>query len=196
MKSILKKFVPFILIFALALSFTACDDNNKPEVAVTNLIAALKEMDMEKAQQYISTSSLTTVTVDNLADGDMVIEAAFSNLSVDIIDVQKNGNTAVVKAKMSTIDLEAIMGECTQIVMREMMTGVITDEQIDARLDEVFKETLAKEGNPVFTQEVNINTIKVEGSWKVVSDDNFQNAISGGFLGAVANAQSDMFAAE
>ncbi len=196
MRSIFKKLIPFVLIFALALTFTACGDKNKPEDAVNNLIAALKEMDMEKAQQYINTSSLTTVTVDDLVDGDMVIEAAFSNLSVEIIDVQKNGDTAIVKAKMSTIDLEAIMGECTQIVMREMMTGVITEEQTDARLDEVFKEALAKEGNPMFTQEVDINTIKLDGSWKVVSDDNFQNAISGGFLGAVANAQSDMFAAE
>ena len=196
MRGILGKLIICTLVLAMILAFTACGSKNKPEDAVIGLVDALKNMDMEKTEEYINSGSLTSVNVEDLPDGDMVIEAAFTNLSLEIVDVQKEGDSAVVKSKISTLDLEAVMGQCTTMVMQELFTGKITEEQSDGRVEELFKETISKEGLPQNTTEVDVSVKRTDGKWRVISDDNFQNAISGGFLGAVANAKGSMSVAD
>lgn len=169
------------------------NDQKAAQEAFENLVNAIKSVDMEAAGKYVDTGSLTDVSVDGLEGGDAVIEAVFSKLESEIVGTAYNPDgTVTVIANLTTIDLTGVLGQCTVLVMNELSSGKITDEQLDARTEEIFREEMMKEGLPTVTNQVSTTVKKADDGWKVEMNDTFQNAISGGFLGSIMKAKQSM----
>ena len=195
MKRNLIKKIALILVLVLAMCLSACGGQKKEiEEAVTGLMTALKAGDMQKAGTFIDAGGLEISDIDSLDGGDQVLEAVFSQLECKVLSSEKKGSDeAVVTAEITTLDLTAILGQSTMTVLQEFAMGEIQEEDIDRRTEEIFKEAIEKDNLATVTNETQILLKKTNAGWKVVADKTFQNAISGGFLGAVNDAQSALF---
>ena len=169
------------------------NDIKAAQEAFNNLLSAIKNIDMETAGKYLDTGTLTDVNVDSVEGGDEVTEAVFSNLESEIVTGAANPDGSVtIIADLTTIDLTGVLGQCTVLVMNELSEKELSDEQLDARIEEVFREEVKKEGLPKVTNQVDVKVKKTEAGWKVEMNDAFQNAISGGFLSSLAKATQSM----
>ncbi len=198
MKKNFRKITALILVLILVVCISACGGQKKEiEETVLNLIAALKSGDMEEAGKFIDSGDLTFSGIDSLDGGDQVLDSVFKALDCEIISSEKKGsNEAAVNAKITTLNLTAVLGQSTMKVLQEFAMGEIGEDDIDRRTEEIFKEAISGKDLETATTEVVILVKKTESGWRVVADKNFQNAISGGFLGAVNNAQSALFKTE
>ncbi len=198
MKKNFRKTTAFILVLVLVLCISACGGNKQEiEEAVLNLVAALKSGDMDAAGKFIHSGELKFSGVDSLDGGDQVLDSVFGALECEIVSSGKKGSSeATVNAKITTLDLTAVLGRSTMKVLQEFAMGEIGEDDIDRRTEEIFKEAISGKDLETATTEVVILVKNTESGWKVVMDKDFQNAISGGFLGAVNNAQSALFKTE
>ena len=198
MKKYFRKITALILVPVLAVCISACGGQKKEiEEAVLNLVAALKSGDMDAAGKFIDSEGLTFSGIDSLDGGDQVLDSVFGALECEIVSSEKNGsNEATVKAKITTLDLTSVLGQSTMKVLQEFAMGEIKEADIDKRTEEVFKEAISGKNLETATTEAVVLVKKTGDGWKVVIDKAFQNAISGGFLGAVNNAQSALFKTE
>ena len=155
-----------------------------------SLIDAIVAVDTDLAGKYIDTGSLMSVSVDDLEGGDVIIESVFSKLSSETVSCVQSGHGEVeITSNLTTIDLTGVLGYCTQIYKEELEAGKISDENSDARIEEIFKEEIVKEDLPTVTSQVKVKVKLVGNEWKVQLNDEFQNAISGNFIGSVKEAQ-------
>ncbi len=198
MKKHFRKITALILVPVLAVCISACGGNKQEiEEAVLNLVAALKSGDMDTAGKFIDSGELKFSGIDSLDGGDQVLDSVFGALECEVISSEKKGSSeATVNAKITTINLTAVLGQSTMKVLQEFAMGEIEEADIDRRTEEIFKEAIAGENLETVTTETVILVKKTEDGWRVVVDKDFQNAISGGFLGAVNNAQSALFKTE
>ncbi len=198
MKEHFRKTMAFILILVLAICISACAGQKKEiEEAVLNLVAALKSGDMDTAGKFIDAGELKFSGIDSLDGGDQVLDSVFEALECEIVSSEKKSvNEATVKAKITTLNLTAVLGQSTMKVLQEFAMGEIGEDDIDRRTEEIFKEFINSKDLETATTEVSILVKNAENGWRVVVDKDFQNAISGGFLGAVNNAQSALFKTE
>ncbi len=185
----MKRFFSFLLVLVLAVSFVGCGGNGakvnveeSAKAAFAGFMDALKKLDMQTAGEYSSAEMVCPVGSEEAEVSDAAVTAALSGLDYNMVSVTKvSGEQVEIVADISTVDLMGVFGQCTMIVMNEYMEGKITDEQMDARVDEVFKAEIAKEGLPVATNQVTVNVKKVGDAWKVELSQELQNAILGGF---------------
>jgi len=195
MKNFLMKGAVFILAVSCCLSLSACGGQKQEiESTFTGLMEALRAVDLEKAGDFIDTGELNVSETVGVGGGDQVLEAVFSQLDYEIISTEiTDGDAALVTAEITTIDLTAILGQSTMTVLQELAMGQITEEDIDARTEEIFKEAIKTDNLQTASNQAQITLKKTDNGWKVVANQELQNAISGGFLGAVNNAQSALF---
>ena len=106
-------------------------------------------------------------------------------LSIDIKKVKKDGDAAIVKAKISNKDFEKIMIKYMQEVVALSISSndtEITDEELENKLLQYLKDQFDSQENEILTNEVNINLVKVDGKWKIIIDDNLRNGLFPGML--------------
>ena len=191
----MKRFLAVFLSVMLVLGVAGCRDKAQDDAraAFEKLMTAICDVDMEKAGKYLDTGSLTGVAVDDLDGADAVIEAVFSKLEWEIVScTASDDDKAVLAAKLTTIDLTAVLERCTQLVMDEYTKGELSDEELESRTDEVFREEIEKSDLPKITNEIDITMKQFEDGWKVEMSDEFRNAVSAGFLGQIEKAQQSM----
>lgn len=216
MKKRLVKFLAMAVVAVMMLSLSGCGGNNgasenadnggdvrnaettqltadelkAAQSAYDGLIEAIKAVDMELAGKYIDTGNLMNVNVDDLEGGDAIIEAVFSKLESETVACVQSGPDEVgIIANLTTIDLTGVLGYCTQLFMAEVAEGKVTEEEYDSRIEEIYKEEIVKDGLPTVTNQVDVKVKLIDGVWKVELNDGFQNAISGGFIGSIKEAQ-------
>ncbi|MBQ7098035.1 MAG: hypothetical protein IJN96_08140 [Clostridia bacterium] len=191
----MKRFLAVFLSVMLVLGVAGCRDKAQDDArsAFEKLMTAICDVDMEKAGKYLDTGSLTGVSVDDLDGADAVIEAVFSKLEWEIVSCTASDNDeAVLAAKLTTIDLTAVLEQCTKIVMDEYANGTLLDEELESRTDEVFREEIAKSDLPKITNEIDITVKRFEDGWKVEMSDELRDAVSAGFLGQIEKAKQSM----
>lgn len=212
MKRIIALLMAIMLVASVAVFVTGCGtdsdadgdggnsgatgDNTKiAQETFNSLMTAIKAGDIARAGQYLDNGELITVPVDDLEGGEEVMNAVFSSLEYQTVSFfQKDSSTVEVIVNVTTLDLTAILGQCMKIVMAEYVeTGAkMTDEELDAKTEEVLKAEIGKEGLPTRTSQVKVDVKKIDNVWKVQLNPEFQNAISGGLIGSIAKARQDM----
>ncbi len=187
----MKKYLAFFLAVVMTFSFAGCggkdggSGENPIDAAKTAFVGfmdSLKALDMQNAGKFLDAGELSSAQGEGANSDDAAITAAFSGISYNVVSVTEVSSEQVeIVADISTTDLMGVFGQCTMNVMNEYMEDKITDEQIDSRVDEIFREEIAKDDLPVAANQVTVNVKKTDGGWKVELSQELQNAILGGF---------------
>lgn len=153
--------------------------------SVVTFTEALSEGKRDIASQYVTEDSVSFLSFEELPQNQDLMNTFVKYLSVDIKKVKKDGNAAIVKAKISNKDFEKIMIKYMQEVVALSISSNdagITDEELENKLLQYLKEQFDSQENEILTNEVNINLVKVDGKWKIIIDDNLRNGLFPGML--------------
>ena len=187
----MRRWILALLTFTLAFAFTGCSGES-PEQAVTNAIEAIKEMDHEELSKYIEYDELVN-TDDSTELTDQEEEQAksiFKNLEYEIKSSIEDGDTAVVNADITNIDMGVVFSEMFMEMFSRAFEDAfssdpMTEEETDEMMLNLMADLMEKHKDTTVTNTVSIKLNKVNNQWKIEMNDEFQNALMGNLFNVV-----------
>jgi len=187
----MRRWILALLTFTLAFAFTGCSGES-PEQAVTNAIEAIKEMDQEELSKYIEYDELinTDDSTEMTEQEEEQAKSIFKNLEYEIKSSTEDGNTAVVNAEITNIDMGIVFSEMFMEMFSRAFEDAfssdpMTEEESDEMMQELMTELMEKHKDNTVTNTVAIKLNKVDNQWKIDLDDEFQNALMGNLFNVV-----------
>ena len=211
----MKKFnqiISAILVIALAVSFCACGKKKGAsdtksaskatseslagaEQTVKDMLDAFKKLDFKTAEKYVNLDDIKVSDGESstVADADTIFNAMFDKLDYKIVSTEKEGaDTAYVVTEITAVDIQPVVNEYLKNMLQFALENAfdekkISDEENAAKMNELFKEAAEKEGKNTVTKTVKIKVKKDGKNWKVIPDDDFSEAVTGGIVNAIKN---------
>lgn len=188
----MKKLVLFVLIVSLfSLSLTGCSFFQRPNKVVDDFLTTLKNGQFEKLGTYVSikdgTNKNLNPTADQLnSDEGKVIKALLAKMKFEPSKtVSKQGDTAVVSVKLTTVDTKVLYAKLMQEAMPLAFASAFGGEQAQKDFESMIPSLMLKNINDpnvtMTTKDIKLNLKKVNGQYKVVLDDNFATDLFGDF---------------
>lgn len=196
MKNKVLKIVLVILILAVVavavvfgiLKLTA----KNPADSVTGLVECLKNGDFQGANVYVNGDNTEALGIDSETEDIEMIKLFFSNLNLNIVEVTKDKDQAIVKAEITNKDLNTIMQNYMKKALELAMSSINTSsttEDMETQLQEYFKSQFTSTEIENVTTSVDIVLTKVDKEWKVVIDEALRDALLPG-LSELSNLYS------
>lgn len=191
MKKMKVKFLGIILLNGLLLALLSGCGGEKPDSTVEDFLNAIQKNDFEKAGTFVQggTDSLTTDQEEtDVAEEELAIKM-IENISKNydfekILEVSNDGDTAVVKAEITSLDMGSVMTSTMAEVMPLAFASAFQEETPDteAAFEEMTEKTMMKfmtaEDAELATRTVEFNLEKDdEGNFKIIDDDNLTEAL-------------------
>lgn len=193
LKIILCIVVLVIVIAVIILGIIKLTAKN-PTDSVTSFIEYLKSGDLNGAKEYTNESSLEMLGIDSETEDIEMVKLFFKNVNLNIVEVTKDSNQAIVKAEITNRDLKTIMQNYMQKALELAMSSINssnTTEDMESQLQEFFKSQFESTQIENVTTSVDIVLTKVDGDWKIVLDENLRDAILPG-LTEISNLYTTM----
>lgn len=191
----MKKLAIIVIGFLLVFTLTGCSSKETPEEVVANGLTAIKDLDLIKMQKYFDSENLNEeedILGGNFEDQNLeTLKLLVKNMEYEIISSEINEDEATVVTKLTNIDMASIMQEYIAQAFVLAMSNIGEDEnivdeaQMQAKMEKMFTDLLARDGNEMVTNTVNIDLIKVDGEWEIEFDEVLANAVFGGLMSAV-----------
>lgn len=165
-----------------------------PTDSVTSFIEYLKSGDLNGAKEYTNESSLEMLGIDSETEDIEMVKLFFKNVNLNIVEVTKDSNQAIVKAEITNRDLKTIMQNYMQKALELAMSSINSSnktEDMESQLQEFFKSQFESTQIENVTTSVDIVLTKVDGDWKIVLDENLRDAILPG-LTEISNLYTTM----
>ncbi len=196
MKNKVLKIVLAILILAVVavavvfgiLKLTA----KNPADSVTGLVECLKDGDFQGANVYVNGDNTEALGIDSETEDIEMIKLFFTNLNLNIVEVTKDKDQAIVKAEITNKDLNTIMQNYMKKALELAMSSINTSsttEDMETQLQEYFKSQFTSTEIENVTTSVDIVLTKVDKEWKVVIDEALRDALLPG-LSELSNLYS------
>lgn len=189
----MKKLVAILLSLIMVLSFAGCGETGKAEEAVTNLFEAFKAGDFEKAEEFLYKEGDTAED-----ESDDMFNHVFTKIDYEILSSEKiDGETVNVTASVTAPDMKVAVGEFFNNALQFALANAfsenpISDEELSAEMEKMFVEATDKEDLGTVTNEAVIKVIKTHDGWKVESDDEFADVITGRMMTAFKEMEKAM----
>jgi len=190
------KKIGIFLLIAVLLMVTGCSKGETAEQATVNALDAVKTLDKETLGKYMNYNEL--VESDDGSESEY-INKIFENLDYKIISSEEKENEAVVKADITNIDMEKVMGEAMKNSLAEVFSQAFSslgEQQSEAESEDMFNEhfeqAIENNKDSKVVNTVDIKLTKVDEQWKINMDSDLQNALMGN-LYRVANQLKDVF---
>lgn len=206
----MKKILSVIIAVIMVLSFCSCGKKGggstnvsaggggstaNAEKAVSEMLDAMKKLDFKAVEKYVSLNSIKVTEDENgaITDANEIFKAAFSKLNYKILSSEKGEGGAVnVETEITTIDMQPIVNEYFKNALQFALENAfvdkkVSDEENKEKMTGFFKDAVSKVGTETKTSKVKIKVVKENGKWKIVSDDEFSEAVTGGIINAVKN---------
>ncbi|WP_409228806.1 DUF5105 domain-containing protein [Gudongella sp. SC589] len=187
----MRRWLSLVLVFVLVFTLTGCSGES-PEQAVTNAIEAIKDMDQEELSKYIEYDELinTDDSTEMTEQEEEQAKSIFKNLEYEIKSSTEDGNTAVVNAEITNIDMGIVFSEMFMEMFSRAFEDAfssdpMTEEESDEMMQELMTELMEKHKDNTVTNTVAIKLNKVDNQWKIDLDDEFQNALMGNLFNVV-----------
>ena len=188
-----KRVMGFLLVCLLAFSLAGCGAD-KPEVVVDQFLSAVKEGDYDKAGEYVvSEDGSKPFNFDELnedmkgLDTDEFLKALRSKYDFKSPEeVSSEGDTAKVKANITSVDFADAFTATMEDVFAEAMTmaesGETDSADAEAELEKMMWETLneklSADDAKTATRDITFNLEKnKDGEYKILADENFEEAM-------------------
>ena len=178
----MKKILSLILVICLSLYVAGCTSGDKPESAVDNYFNAIKECNSENLKSSLQ------YTDDSKQNDDIFADETFKDIfkeSGKIIKYKINGATvnndeAKVKVNCTYGDASEVVGVAMKAYIQKAMSAALSGSKpSDAEIKKILTDEMqaAIKGNPLktVTKDIEINCKKIDGKWKIISDENSIN---------------------
>lgn len=195
----MKKLISLSLaILLIAISFSACSQKPNNEFTqenvtktVTTAFDALKNVDTETLETYVSSSTLSILSsyIDKKDQFKELGKAMFANLSYEIKDINLENNTVTVA--VINKDLKASTEKYTKSLLKaytkiQLLQRLNDDKWLDNNLSkltaQIEKAQIQKEPT-----EITISIQQKSNNLVLVFDETAEDAVSGGAIGAIKN---------
>lgn len=182
------------------------------EAAVTNFLAAVKEVNAEKMATFCTESTVDKLKIKSASVENMV-KMLYQTFKYQILFSDSEGDIASIKLRITNADTKLILGNVDYLVEDAETQSIVNgkrlsdDEKAQLR-DKYFQEAISKEDAPTSTSDVYITLHKnsADGTWQIDMTNDFKNAILGqgwslsvakavDFLEALKRADSEKIAA-
>lgn len=181
----MKKLIGVILSLTLLFTLVGCGGKNEtPEQAVNKGLLAIKNLDEVAMNKYFDKNVLE----EQLEENEELIEENLDNakllvkhLGYEVLSSSVDGDSAVVNAKITNIDMKEIVSEYFVKALTLAFSGK-DDDVIETELEAMMIELLEDENVKLVTTEVKVNLNKGEDNWIIDPDEDFMNAILGDLL--------------
>ncbi len=183
-RNIFARIVAIIIILAIVIGIIVIALPS-PARALEEMFRDLKAGKMSDIDKYVDYNSLIDIpALGNLegadsADNDKIL---YEDLQWNIKKIEKNEEEAKIEVEITNKNYKNIFQNFTKKVVQKILNNEKpSDEEAGQYLMEELKNK--EVGQTTTTQEITIR--KEEGKWKVVVDENLQNAIFPGLSEAV-----------
>ena len=163
-----------------------------PADSVTGLVECLKNGDFQGANTYVNGDNTEALGIDSDTEDLEMVKLFFSNLDLNIVEVTKDKDQAIVKAEITNKDLNTIMQNYMQKALELAMSSINTStdtDNMESQLQEYFKSQFESTEIENITTSVDIVLTKVDKEWKVVLDETLRDALLPG-LSELSNLYS------
>lgn len=160
--------------------------------SVTGLVECLKDGDFQGANVYVNGDNTEALGIDSETEDIEMIKLFFTNLNLNIVEVTKDKDQAIVKAEITNKDLNTIMQNYMKKALELAMSSINTSsttEDMETQLQEYFKSQFTSTEIENVTTSVDIVLTKVDKEWKVVIDEALRDALLPG-LSELSNLYS------
>lgn len=192
----MKKILSLFLVFSMVFVCTACAPNAAlTEKNVTNTVdtavKALKEFDVETLEKYVDSSTLSYI-MSFAKKHDQFVKlgrAIFSSLEVEIESIDLENQTVTVNVKNK--DLYSAASSFTSELMGKYSTfqllgKLANDNWLDDNLSDL-SDRIEEATSDLDTPSVTLQIKQEKKNLVLFFDENAENAVSGGALGAVSS---------
>ena len=181
----MKKLLLVLLTCVMMITVAGCGEASlaASQTSVEGFLTSLKDNDYEKMKSYIAEGDYS---FDDLADEETIemFNILFSHLEYNIVTSRETNEGEVeVEVTIKAKDLEKALSnyvvEALRFAFGEALTSDYTDEEMDAKLVQIFSDVVASDDVETLTNNVNIKVIKQNDKWLVNIDEQLFDSLVG-----------------
>ena len=193
MKTISKRLMAALLAILMLVSCCGCSSPTKEaEATISGMFNAFKDLDFEKAENYIDIDDmkLSQVEENETTNYEIFMKTLFNRLNYEIISSEEvDSETVNVVVKITAIDMKPVLADYMAAALQYAFSNAFanpqpTEEETNKKMEELFIASATKENLATVTNEVTVKVVNEDGNWNVVSDDDLTDAMFGGLIAA------------
>lgn len=175
----LSKILVVVVVLAIAVLLTVMIvTSSDPKKSTDGLLTNLKAGDFEKAQEFLSGTSLIN---DNKFDEETE-KLLFDKLEWKITKITKEDENATIELEVTNKNFQSIISSYMQKALKAAFGGENVEQ---SEIENYFKDELKNEQVEKTTNNVTIKAVKEDKKWKIVADDTLVNALLPGLSDAI-----------
>ena len=170
----------FVVVLSVVILTTGCSPKSKPEDNVINCFKSIQQGKISEIDNYMVESD--DLNTEIAKKQDTIFNEALKKVEYEILDTTIDGDTAVVKTKVTAPDMTDLMAQLLNLSVMSIIAGEdIESEEFNKKV----KETIDLDKLEMKATEVSINMKKQDGEWLIDGGDELLNAITGNMLKAM-----------
>lgn len=181
------KTLKIMAVILFSVSLVAC--GAKPDATVKNFFTSAQKSDIVSMESYISKDKTKDSFKYTDANQEKIVKSVLSKVSYTIVSSSVTGKNAVVKTKVTSIDLPKIYSKLIADMLPKLLTQAISGQKSDtqAQIMTSFSNSINDPNAPKTTTDVDINLVKGDKGWLIEGNDDLQNALTGNMSKALAS---------
>lgn len=180
----MKKTITIISTTLLAVTLSACGQP-QPKDTVKDFLTSFQKGDIEKAGTYVSEDFESNVLNDSKEEAsEKLIKAFIRDYKFeDVKEISNKGDTAKVKAKITSIDVaDAYTSAVSEVMPLAFASAFNEVEDSDKAMEKLMEKTVIKKltakDAPYDTRTITLTLKKnKEDEYKIVANDNLKDAV-------------------
>jgi hypothetical protein len=179
LKIVLAVVLVVVVVAAIVLVVTKVNDK-KPADSVLSFTEALQNGDFDTAKSYTSDETWEALEIDTESDDLEMMTCYFKCLNVNVEEVTKSKDQAIVKVEFTNKNLKTIIQKYIQKALELAMSTInssSSEDDMETQLLDYFKSLFDSDEIENVTTSVDVVLNKVDGEWKVVVTEELRDAM-------------------
>ena len=179
------------IVFVGVLVMTSCTgffsdfgSGPSPSDTVSDFLEYMRAGEFEEAQKFLAEES--SFLIHEIEEE---FRSIFKKLEVDEMTAVINGDESFVVFEIETVDFATVMEEVINENFYLVFTDITTDV-LSSRIQETMLQKMTSYDVPMISAEATAALILQDNEWKIVSDDVFVDALTGGLISFMDYMQS------
>ncbi|MGH4124323.1 MAG: DUF4878 domain-containing protein [Clostridium sp.] len=180
------------IMVAILFSFSLVACGAKPDATVKKFFTSAQKSDIVSMESYISKDKTKDSFKYTDTNQEKIVKSVLSKVSYAIVSSSVTGKNAVVKTKVTSIDLPKIYGKLITDMLPELLKQAMSGQKSDpqAQIMTSFNKYIIDPNAPKTTTDVDIKLIKGDKGWLIEGSDDLLNALTGNLSKALASDPS------